>query len=130
MNYYFNLVPPFYFLKNEISIFQPANENSPDSSCHFWKQKSVFLQILHQFSMPISIALLYFFSLNIIYFDQKEVIKVHIFRLSRAQVKIHQIPHVNFETESQFLFKFCIILHCRDTCLPFKLLTHTFSTLD
>ena len=25
-----------------------------------------------------------------------------------------QIPHVNFEMTSQFLFKFCVILHCHD----------------
>ena len=35
-------------------------------------------------------------------------------RLSSAQVKICKIPHVNFETTSKFLFKFCIILHSHD----------------
>ena len=35
-------------------------------------------------------------------------------RFSSARVKICQIPHVNFELTSQFLFKFCIILHCHD----------------
>ena len=37
-----------------------------------------------------------------------------------AQVKIRQIPHVNFELKSQFFFKFCIILHCHDRKLPCK----------
>ena len=36
-------------------------------------------------------------------------------RLSSAWVKIHQIPHANFEMTSQFLFKFCIILYFQDT---------------
>ena len=37
-----------------------------------------------------------------------------------ARVKIHQIPQVNFELTSQFLFKFCTTLHCHDTKLPSK----------
>ena len=47
-----------------------------------------------------------------------------------ARVKICQIPHVNFELTSQFLFKFCIILHCHDTNFPCKFWAHKFSTLD
>ena len=37
-----------------------------------YKYKSVFLQILHQSSEPSKIAPLYFFSSNILYFDQEE----------------------------------------------------------
>ena len=51
-------------------------------------------------------------------------------RFSSARVKICQIPHVNFELTSQFLLKFCIILHCHDTKLPYKFEAHKFSTLD
>ena len=39
-------------------------------------------------------------------------------RFQSAWVKIHQIPHVNFELTSQFLFIFCIILHCHDKNSP------------
>ena len=39
-------------------------------------------------------------------------------RFSSARAKIRQIPHVNFELTSRFLFKVCIILHCHDTKLP------------
>ena len=70
-NFYFDLVPPFYF-KNEIAIFQPVNENLTISSCHFRKHKSVFLQILHR------LTLLYFFSSSILCFNQKEPMKVKI----------------------------------------------------
>ena len=42
-------------------------------------------------------------------------LKCKCLRFSSAQVKICQIPYVNFELTSQFLFKFCIILHCHDT---------------
>ena len=53
----------------------------PNSSCHFWKHKSVFLQILHQSSVQSNITPLYFFSSNILYFGQKQLIKVQIFEI-------------------------------------------------
>ena len=46
---------------------------------------------------------------------KRSTLKWKFSRLSRARVKIHQISHVNFEMTSQFLFKFCIIIHCHDT---------------
>ena len=42
-------------------------------------------------------------------------LKVPILRLSSAVVKICQIPHVVFQTTSQFFFKFCITLQCHET---------------
>ena len=36
----------------------------------------------------------------------KVVDQVQIFRLSAARVKVHQIPHVIFQTKSQFFFGF------------------------
>ena len=85
----------------------------------FLKAKSVFLQILHQYSVPSNITHLYFFSSNMIYFGQKHPIKVQFLEFLIAQVKIHQILHVNFELTSQFLFNFCITFSH----------THTFLTL-
>ena len=41
--------------------FNSANRNLPNSSCHFWMHKSVFLQILHQSSEQSKITPLYFF---------------------------------------------------------------------
>ena len=52
---------------------------------------------------------LYYFSSNITYFYislQKYLIKVQIFKFSTAQVKIHQISHVIFQTKSEFSSKF------------------------
>ena len=89
--------------------------NLPNFSCHFWKHKSVFLQILYQSSVPSYIPPLYFFSSNIIYFGQISQLKSKFFRFLSARVKIRQTPHVKFEMTSQFLFKFCIILYCHDT---------------
>ena len=49
-----------------------------NSPCHYLTQKSVSLQILHQFSVSWDINHLHFFSWNFIYFQQKETIKVQI----------------------------------------------------
>ena len=56
--------------------FISAYANLPNSSCHFLKHKSVFLQKY------------------IIYFGQRSQLESKFFRFSSAQVKIHQIPLV------------------------------------
>ena len=59
-------------IKVQISeTFECSDQNSP-SSCHFWNNKSVFLQTLHHSSVSWDIILLYFYSWNFIYFQQKE----------------------------------------------------------
>ena len=40
--------------------------------------------------------------------------QVQIFRLSAARVKVHQIPHVIFQTKSQFFFKVWISFQCHE----------------
>ena len=42
-------------------------------------------------------------------------IKVQIFRLSTARMKINQIPYVIFQATSQFMFKFCNTRQCHGT---------------
>ena len=66
------------------SIFQLVNKNLQNSSCHFRKYKSVFLQILHQSSLESNITPLYFFSSNIIYYGQKQPIQVQIFKIFKC----------------------------------------------
>ena len=93
--------------------FKCSGENLPNFSSLFSNHKSVFLQNLHISSVSWKITPLYFCSSNNTYFDHKEPIMKHkFFRLSSAQVKICEVPHVNFKTTSQFFFNFCIILHC------------------
>ena len=60
--------------------FGCSGENMPNSSSHFPNHKSVFLQILHHTLVLSNITPLYFFSLNIIYFAQKQPIKVCTFQ--------------------------------------------------
>ena len=48
------------------------------------KAQVIFLQILHQSSVPSNLTPLYFFSSNIIYFGRKQPIKVQIFEIFRV----------------------------------------------
>ena len=63
------------------SQFRDFWKNLTNSSCHFRKLKSVFLQILHQCSVPSNITPLYFFNSSITYFRQRQPIKVQIFEI-------------------------------------------------
>ena len=121
-------ITPLYFLaqisytldKNGPSsdIFKPfewLGENSPNSLCHFWNQESIFLQTVHHLSVSWNITLMYFFISIFICFGQKNSVKVQIFRLSTASMKINQIPYVIFQATSQFSFKFCNTFQCHDT---------------
>ena len=73
-----------FLLWIKVSHQSPNFETSEyllNSSCHFWKHMSVFLQIMHQYSVPSKITPLYVFSSNIIYFGQKQPIKCKIFEI-------------------------------------------------
>ena len=94
-----------------VETFESSGQNLTNFLCKFLNDKLIPLQSLYPSSVSWKISPLYLFSSNNIYFSQKEHIKM---RLSSARVKVHQIPHVNFKMTSQFLYKFCIILHCHD----------------
>ena len=61
--------------------FKRSAENLSNSLCHFWKPKSVFLQMFYQYWVLSSITPLYFLSSSIIYFGQKQPIEVQIFKV-------------------------------------------------
>ena len=79
LHFYFDFVALFYFLK--WNRYFSAYENLLNSSHCFWKRKTVSHQILHHASVSSNITLLYFFSAKIIYFGQKQSIKVKIFEI-------------------------------------------------
>ena len=83
-----------------------SSESAPYFSCHFQNHNPVFFQNFYHSSVSCKITL-YFFRSNVIYFPQKEPIKVDIFRISNVLVKIHQIL-VIFETKNHFFIEFCI----------------------
>ena len=115
--YFFSSNNIYYAQKEHIKMklfqtFKHLGQNLSNSSCQFWNHKLIPLRILHHSSLswhitPLSILSSYFF-----YFGLKDPIKVPILRLSSALVKICHIPHVIFQTTSQFFFKFCITLQC------------------
>ena len=66
----------------------------------------------------------------ILYFEQKDPMKIPILILSSVLMKICQIPHVIFQITSQFFFKFCMTLQCLETKhLLCKFLGQTLYTL-
>ena len=83
--------------------FECLGENSPNSSCLFWNQRSVFLQTLHHSSVSWNITLLYFVIWIFTCFRQKDPIKVQVFRLSAARIKINQIPWLFSSHKAVFL---------------------------
>ena len=74
-------------LLSKMKYFFSTWENLSNSSCHFWKLKSVFLQILNQYSVPSNITPLYFFCSKIIYFGQKQPIKSANFSNFRVKIR-------------------------------------------
>ena len=98
---------------SNFDTFKCSGENLPNFPCLFSNHRSVFLQNLHNSSMSWKITPPYFCSLNNIYFGHKESCKKKTDFLS-ARVKFCKV-HVNLKATSQFLFNYCIILHCHDT---------------
>ena len=64
---------------SSFDTFKCSVENLPNFPLHFPNYKSAFLQILHQSSVSCKITPWYFLRSKVIYFAQKETIKVHIF---------------------------------------------------
>ena len=85
-------ITPQYFSRSNITYFarkrpikvhisetfKCLDQNWPNC-CHFWNNKSVFLQILYHSSVSWDITPLDVFSWNFIYFQQKDLIKVQIY---------------------------------------------------
>ena len=55
---------------------------------------------------------------------------MQFFRLCTAQAKVHQIPHVIFQTKSQFFFKVCIFFQCHERSFFSAFLDETLYAID
>ena len=110
LNVYFYLVLPFYFLKCYFSVC----ENLPKCSCHFWKYKSISLQILHQSSVSLNVTSLYFLNWNI-YFGQKEPIEVQNFENFECLGQNSSNFSRQLWNGKLIPLQICIILHCHET---------------
>ena len=71
-----------------IETFEGSGQNLSNSSCQFWNNKSIPLQILYLSSVSWNIIPLYFFSQKNIYFAQKEPIKMEIFETFECSSQI------------------------------------------
>ena len=60
---------------------------------------------------------------------KKSPLKWKFLRLLTARVKFCEIPYVNFETMSRFLYKFCISLQFHERQLLYNVLAQTIYTL-
>ena len=98
----------------KFQIFECSNNSSPNSSCHFWHPKvRVYLNFASLFSVTEDNSSVFFYLISHILWT-KIAHRSEIFELLNVWVKIHPIPHVMFKTTSQFIFEFCITLHCRE----------------
>ena len=100
-----------------------VKENLLNSSCHFWKQKSVFLQMLHQDSVPSNITPLNFFLAQTLYtLFKRSSIKCKFLRFLSANVKTCQCPHVSFQLTSSSNFASFYIVMTNNSPVSFKLI--------
>ena len=150
VNYYKSVLQPISAFENweHPSNFQSESVSSAfNTFCHFtflkWNRyfsavfplffshKAVSLKFCISFSaIKHNSCILFWLNNYTLYFIKRSLLKSKFLRFSSAQVNICQIPRVNLELTSQFLFKFCIILHCHDTNFPCKFSVHKFSTFD
>ena len=82
----FNLIHLLFWMKGShqspnFETFECSCKNLSNSSCDFLSHKWVSLQFLHHSSVSWNITRSYFFSSSMIYFVQKERIKVQIFEI-------------------------------------------------
>ena len=111
---YFLTSNNIYFAQKEsikmkiFETFECACQNLSNFLCQFWNDKLIPLQIVYSCSASWKIIPLYFFSSNNIYFAQKE-------RIINENFWDFKCLGQNLSNSSQFLFKYCIILHCHDT---------------
>ena len=116
----FKVIPFLLWTKGS---HQSPNFDTFKCSGEICQISQVFFQTIIQFFFKICITLqcrerrlLYTFVAQTIYtLVTRRQLKHNFVGLSSAWVKICEVLYVSFKTTSQFLFNFCIILHCHDT---------------
>ena len=114
--YFFSSNNKYFGQKETIfETFECSGQTFSKSSCQFSNDKSIHLQIFYRSSASWKITPLYFFLAQTIYtLFRRSPLKWKFLRLLSSLVKICQIPHVNFQTTSRFLSKFCITLQSHE----------------
>ena len=122
-----------YFAQKElikVKIFETfvcSGDNLSNSLCQFWNDKLIPLQILYPSSVLWEITPMYFLAQKIYNLLKRSLLKWKCLKLLSCQVKICQIPYVNFETTSRFHSKFCISLQFHDRYLLCIFLVETIN---
>ena len=95
------ITPVYFCSSNNIYLAQkkPINNLIPLRILHH--------HLLSRYVTPLWILGSYFF-----YSGLKDPINIPVLRLSNAQLKICHVPHLIFQTTSQFFFKFGTALQC------------------
>ena len=93
--------------------FKCSAENLPN--CLFQTTSQFFFKMCITLQCHERYLLCTFVAQTIYTLVTRSQLKLKFFRLSNAWVKICEVHQVNFKTTNQFLFNFCIILHCHDT---------------
>ena len=94
---------------NQCIIFQTSecsNESSPNFSCHFSNHK---VRVYSNFALLFSVIkdkTSVFFLLKSHILQTETAHRSEIFGIQSSWVKIHKIPHVIFESTSQFFYNF------------------------
>ena len=102
----------------------PSSVIKSNSSVFFSSKITYFGQKQHS-TVSWRITRLYFFRSNIICFGQTGPIKVEIFEILSARMKIYQF-HDIFETINRFFFKFYIILQYHEKITPLYFFSRNF----
>ena len=79
-----------------LDTYECSGQNLSNFLCQFWNDKSIPLQILYPSSVAWKIIPLFFLAQTIYTLIIRSPLKWKSLRLSRAQVKICQIPYANF----------------------------------
>ena len=96
----FKLTHFLLWIKGSHQIFN--SETSKCSGKNLPNHKSVFLQILHHFSVSWKLLLCIFLAQTFYTLFKRSPLICTLLRLLSARVKIPQITYVNFETTAQF----------------------------
>ena len=133
--YFFSSNNVYFAQKDPIKVkifetFQYAGQTLSNSLCWFWNGNSIPLQILYPYLVSWKITPLHFLAQRIYNLLERSTLKWTFSSLSSARIKICQIPHINFEMTSQFLFKFLHYSILSWQITPLRILSLYFSTLD
>ena len=92
--------------------FECSGQNLSNSLCQFWNHNLIPLWILRYHLLSWHVTPLWILGSYFFYSGLKDPINIPVLRLPNAQLKIRHVPHLIFQTTSQFFLKFCIALQC------------------